>query len=144
MVPVTSTSLHFTNGREKRTDKLFVSDAGEHAGTPIRRHTIQRCFANVLPRPKVWSPHKGRHAFACFFVLYALEAEARAHKSTVAGMGVNWVHNRGTEWLKMLQRQFGHVDETTTQIYLKWLATAVGLAVMANGWHRFLADDEET
>ena len=44
----------------------------------------------------------------------------------------------------MLQRQFGHVDETTTQIYLKWLATAVGLAVMANGWHRFLADDEET
>ncbi|MHC2313701.1 integrase [Bradyrhizobium diazoefficiens] len=128
----------------KRTDKLFVSDAGEHAGTPIRRHTIQRCFANVLPRPKVWSPHKGRHAFACFFVLYALEAEARAHKSTVAGMGVNWVHNRGTEWLKMLQRQFGHVDETTTQIYLKWLATAVGLAVMANGWHRFLADDEET
>jgi site-specific recombinase XerD len=127
----------------QRTDKLFVSDVGEHAGTPIGRHTIQKCFADVRPRPKVWSAHKGRHAFACFFVLYALEAEARAHKSTVSGMGVNWVHNRGTEWLKMLQRQFGHVDESTTQIYLKWLATATGLMRMADGWHRFLANDEE-
>jgi integrase len=125
--------------------KFSESEASNH--TPslavFRRHTIYECFAKVTPRPKVWSPHKGRHAFACFFVLYALETEARAHKSTVAGMGVNWVHNRGAEWLKMLQRQFGHVDEVTTQIYLKWLATAVGLAEMANGWHRFLVDDGE-
>lgn len=128
----------------KRTDNLFVSDAAGFTGIPIRRHTIGDCFAKVTPRPKVWSPHKGRHAFACFFILYALETEARVHQSTPAGMGVNWVHNRGAEWLKMLQRQFGHVDETTTQIYLKWLVTALGLAEMANGWHRFLANDEET
>lgn len=127
----------------KRTDNLFVSDAPGFIGIPILRHTIGDCFAKVTPRPKVWSPHKGRHAFACFFILYALEAEARAHKSTPAGMGVNWVHNRGSEWLKMLQRQFGHVDEVTTQIYLKWLATALNLAETANGWHRFLAGDEE-
>lgn len=134
-------ALHKRTG-ERRTDKLFVSDAGKYAGIPLSRQTIYDCFAEVEPRPKVWSPHKGRHAFACFFILYALEAEARAMKTTVAGMGVNWVHNRGAEWLKMLQRQFGHVDETTTQIYLTWLSSAVGLAEMANGWHRFLADDE--
>jgi hypothetical protein len=133
--------LHKRTG--KRTDNLFVSDAAGYIGAPIRRHTIGECFAKVTPRPKVWSPHKGRHAFACFFVLYALETEALAHKSTVADMGVNWVHNRGGEWIKMLQRQFGHVDETTTQIYLTWLATAAGLAKIANGWHRFLAGDEE-
>lgn len=127
----------------ERNDELFVSDAAGFIGIPIRRHTIGECFAKVEPRPKVWSPHKGRHAFACFFILYALETEARANNSTPAGMGVNWVHNRGAEWLKMLQRQFGHVDEVTTQIYLKWLATALGLAEMANGWHRFLAGDEE-
>jgi len=126
----------------ERPDNLFVSDAAGYIGTPIRRHTIGKCFAKTTPRPKVWSPHKGRHAFACFFVLYALETEARAHKATAAGMGVNWIHNRGAEWLKMLQRQFGHVDEDTTQIYLRWLITAVGLAEMANGWHRFLSSDE--
>lgn len=128
----------------KRTDNLFVSDVAGFMGIPILRHTIGKCFAEVSPRPKVWSPHKGRHAFACFFILYALEAEARAHKSTPAGMGVNWVHSRGAEWLKMLQRQFGHVDETTTQIYLKWLVTALNLAETASGWHRFLAGDEES
>ncbi|WP_407112436.1 site-specific integrase [Bradyrhizobium sp. LMG 9283] len=128
----------------KRTDNLFVSDAPGFIGIPIRRHTIGDCFAKVTPRPKVWSPRKGRHAFACFFILYALDAEARAYKSTPAGMGVNWVHNRGTEWLKMLKRQYGHVDKVTTQIYLKWLATAIDLAEMANGWHRFLAGDEES
>ncbi|MDA9492404.1 tyrosine-type recombinase/integrase [Bradyrhizobium sp. CCBAU 11361] len=127
----------------RRTDHLFVSDAAAHIGTPILRHTISKCFAEVTPRPKVWSPHKGRHAFACFFVLYALETEARAHKSTAAAMGVNWVHSRGAEWLKMLQRQFGHVDEDTTQIYLHWLSTALNLTKMANGWHRFLAGDED-
>ncbi|MGY4608593.1 integrase [Bradyrhizobium sp. USDA 4474] len=129
--------------KRKRHDNLFVSDAPGHVGTPILRHTIGKCFAEVSPRPKVWSPHKGRHAFACFFVLFALETEARAQKTTTAGMGVNWIHNRGAEWLKMLQRQFGHVDEVTTQIYLKWLATSVGLAEMANGWHLYLASDEE-
>lgn len=127
----------------KRTDLLFVSDATGYAGIPIRRHTIGDCFSEVNPRPKVWSPHKGRHAFACFFVLHALEAEARAHRSTVAVMGLEWVHTRGQEWLRMLQRQFGHADENTTQIYLRWLKTAVNLAEMASGWSQYLLGGQD-
>jgi len=128
---------------DPRTDLVFVSDAAGWAGTPIRRHTISDCFREIAPRPAGWHPHKGRHAFACFFILYALETEALGHGSSVAGMGANWVYNRGSEWITILQRQLGHCDEATTQSYLRWLVTASGLAEAANGWHRLLNSSEQ-
>ncbi len=127
----------------KRPDGLFVSDSPGFEGTPIRAQTIYDCFHEVEPRPAKWAPHKGRHAFACFFVLHALEMEARAERSTVKGMGVDWVTNRGEWWLKTLQRQFGHTNPQTTEIYLHWLVSAVQLTDLANGWHLFLNAEDE-
>lgn len=138
---------NYTFALHKRTREtttvLFISDRAGWAGTSIKRHTILDCFKEITPRPRGWHTHKGRHAFACFFILHALEIEARLCGSTVAGMGVNWIYGRGSEWLRILQRQFGHTDETTTNTYLRWLVTASGLAEAANGWHSFLNSDQE-
>jgi integrase len=125
-----------------RTDRLFVSDSGEHAGTPLSASTIYKCFRDVQPRPREWSPHKGRHAFACFLVLHALENEARANRSSLKNMSPDWINDRGRHWLNLLRRQFGHVSEETTEIYLLWLVTAAGLSQMASGWHAFLNSED--
>lgn len=132
--------LHKRDGR--RTDKLFVSDAVGYQGIPLSAQTIYDCFHEVSPRPNRWSPHKGRHAFACFFVLHALETEARAEGRALDKMGVDWVTNRGEWWLKTLQRQFGHSSPETTEVYLQWLVGAAKLADLASGWHRFLDSDD--
>ncbi|MBX9827480.1 MAG: site-specific integrase [Xanthobacteraceae bacterium] len=128
----------------RRTDKLFVSDSFGHQGIPLSAQTIYDCFHEVKPRPSGWSPHKGRHAFACFFVLHALETEALIDGRALNKMPVDWITNRGEWWLKVLQRQFGHSSPETTEVYLQWLVSATKLAVLASGWHRFLNSDDNT
>jgi hypothetical protein len=40
-------------------------------------------------------------------------------------------------------RQFGHVNEETTEVYLQWLVTACGITALASGWHEFLESGSE-
>uniref|UniRef100_Q07NR5 Phage integrase family protein n=1 Tax=Rhodopseudomonas palustris (strain BisA53) TaxID=316055 RepID=Q07NR5_RHOP5 len=127
----------------KRTDRLFVSDSGQHAGIPLSGPTIWKAFHEVEPRPEDWTPHKGRHAHACFLLIYALENEAKAAGMNMKLMGVDWIRDRGKHWLDLLRRQFGHVSSETTELYLRWIITSVGLAKMAAGWHEFLNSDDQ-
>ena len=129
----------------KRTGKspdnlLFLSDSRDHEGTAISYQTLYRCF-KLKPGPKKWHPHFGRHAYACFTVLYALEREAKIARRTVSEMGADWAVSRGGWILKSLKKQLGHLNEQTTEMYLEWLSTAVGLAGIASGWHNYLAGD---
>jgi integrase len=124
-----------------RTERLFLGDHPAAHGNPLSAQTIYRVFAEVGPRPDGWSPHKGRHTFACFYVLNALALEAG--KDGIAAKGADWVNDRGKIWLKFLQKQFGHVDERTTDRYLRWLIHASALAHLSMGWHRFLEGTDE-
>jgi integrase len=126
----------------RRTDRLLLSDHPEADGNPISAQTIYRCFSEVDPHPEGWAPHKGRHVFACFWVLNALQADAE-RSGGVHGKSEDWVNNRGDFWLKALQRQFGHVSTATTEEYLRWLVHAISLAELSSGWHRFLDGDGE-
>ena len=117
-------------------EPLFLSDRPGHLGTPIKRHTVYDLFHEVAPRPRGWSPHMGRHAYACHFLLYFLRTEARL---TGAAMTTPWVEARGSFALTLLRQQLGHVDESTTVLYLKWLRSALGLAQTASSWHEFLS-----
>ena len=129
---------------ETASDRLFLSDARGHEGTVVEHHTVYRCFYEVKPRPRKWSPHFGRHTFACFYLLHALDNEAKAADATFKELGADWVQSRGKFWLDTLRRQLGHVSEDTTNIYLRWLATATGISDVAVSWHAFLeADDDE-
>lgn len=130
---------HQKHARE-RTDILFLSDDGVAHGRPISAQTIYRCFAEVEPRPRGWSPHKGRHCFACFYLLEALATEAGP--DGLAARGANWVMSHGEHWIDMLRRQFGHVSKNTTEIYLRWVVTSC-ITELASGWHRHLEDGME-
>jgi len=130
-------AYRFFKKHKQKTSRLFLSDHPAADGNPVGAQTVYRCFSEVKPHPKYWSPHKGRHAFACFWVLHALSMESRPHGGLVA-MGADWIQHRGMFWLGLLRRQFGHVSEETTEIYLQWLVHASGIAEMAAGWHAFL------
>lgn len=142
------TLAHRFNRRNRDTKKtaserLFLSDAPGHEGTVIEHHTIYRCFYEVKPRPRKWSPHFARHAFACYFLLHALEGEAKTANASFRDLGADWVQSRGRFWLNMLRRQLGHVSQDTTDIYLRWLVTATGISEVAVSWHKFLEDAED-
>lgn len=135
--------------RTKRppSSRVFLSDARGFEGTPISKARLYDCFHTVEPRPARWHTHFGRHTYACFYVLHALEHEATAAGRALSDMGADWVVARGTWYLKTLRKQLGHASEETTDLYLRWLVTASGLAEAAAGWHNFLAgslDSEAT
>ena len=47
----------------------FIALLSDHAmahGNPLSAQTIYWVFAEIEPRPRRWSPHKGGHTFACF------------------------------------------------------------------------------
>ena len=128
--------------KQQRTDRLFLSDDPDAHGRPISGQTIYRCFSEVEPHPDGWSPHKGRHTYACFWIMYALSVEA-APRGGLTEMPADWIQDRGEFWLKSLQRQFGHVSSDTTEEYLRWLVFACGIAKIASGWHHFLAGESD-
>lgn len=121
------------------SSRLFLSDARDHEGTPISEARLYDCFHNVKPRPVKWNPHFGRHTYACFYVLYAIEYEAKSAGRALSKMGADWIVARGGWYFKTLRKQLGHLSEETTDLYLRWLVTASGLAEAAVGWHNFLA-----
>lgn len=129
--------------RTKRppSSRVFLSDARDHEGTPISGARLYDCFHTVEPRPAKWHTHFGRHTYACFYVLHALDHEATAAGRALSDMGADWVVARGTWYLKTLRKQLGHTNEETTDLYLRWLQTASGLAAAAASWHNFLAGD---
>jgi integrase len=130
-------AYRYSKLHKKEPKRLFLSDHPAGHGRPISAQTIYRCFSEVRPRPPAWSPHKGRHAFACLWTMHALSLDAGARGGLTA-MPADWVMNRGGFWLKSLQRQFGHMSTETTEKYLHWLIHACGIAEMAAGWHQFL------
>jgi integrase len=130
---------------QKRTGQpgpkeLFVSDHPGHEGTHLLRHTIYEAFTCVRPSSG-WSPHKGRHAYACFFILNAMEAQAQIAHKTLSEMSSGWIMERGNWWLVTLRRQLGHMSEQTTAIYLQWLMTTSLVSEAACAWHRFLNEE---
>lgn len=136
---VTYARRYYKHNDGKRTSRLFLSDHPDAHGQPLSAQTIYRTFTDVAPRPKGWSPHKGRHCFACFYVLNAMSLEAGP--KGLESKRPEWIWDQGAMWLAFLRKQFGHVSENTTQRYLRWLVQASSLADLAMGWHRFLEAD---
>ncbi|SFL13042.1 Site-specific recombinase XerD [Mesorhizobium albiziae] len=122
------------------SNRVFLSDSRDHEGTPISPQTLYRCF-KLRPHPIKWHPHFARHAFACFSILYTLEKEAQGAGRSLTEMGADWILGRGGWCLKTLSHQLGHLSKSTTDLYLRWLVTAAGVAEISAGWHAFLAGE---
>lgn len=104
---------------------LFLS---EHTGERITAKTLYEAWTGTSRLPYAgWSPHLGRHYWACKTLLLA--AMTRAEQMTMHSktMPVDWVSGNGcTDIMLLIKPQLGHVDQKTTEMYLTWLVRAFG------------------
>lgn len=114
--PVERRELAKTNPRQ-----LFLSDTN---GRPIQYYTLYAAWTGVSCMPfKGWSPHCGRHYWACDKLLSAVKQNAAALGSPLnASTSSNWITGCVNDTIMLvIQPQLGHVSADTTEQYLKWV-----------------------
>jgi integrase len=81
-----------------------------------------------LPIPK-WSPHQGRHWWACTTLLS--ELQKHKHFENLSGeTAVALLESTALSIIRLhIQPQLGHASDSTTMIYLRWVVDMVGLPV---------------
>lgn len=100
---------------------LFLS---EHSGRRITGDSLYETWTGVDFLPfSGWSPHAGRHWWACKVLL-------REHKKrkvqldplNTVTVPLNWTSGNATSDIQLLIRpQLGHIDKTTTELYVQWV-----------------------
>lgn len=122
--PNASQAQRNVRAKEKVPLRLFLSDS---LGVPFTGQTLRNAWKRCpsLPMPE-WSPHLGRHYYACYFLLGQIEKQVELMKSLdrktamLVASSPAFVSNA---W-HALQQQFGHIDTKTTERYTKWLRRA--------------------
>ncbi len=117
--------------------QLFLS---ERTGEPITAAVLYKAWhaCESLPYPG-FSPHVGRHSFACVTLLRLLQEETAlmarttdaVPRSTLLEHARNLVGN-------YIRPVLGHVSEATTERYLGWVADHVWVAEHRSAWSAYL------
>lgn len=109
-------------------DKHLFLD--ERTGLPISYDRVTNCWRNVEDIPfKGWSPHGGRHWWACMRLwrsLKSVEAElkAKGQSSEISLL------TKATDIIRLeIKDQLGHLDLETTHRYVRWVARQMGVAL---------------
>lgn len=112
--------------REKER-RLFLS---EFTGEKISAQTIYNTWTTVTKRPFIgWSPHMGRHYWACKKLIDLLREDARRHGIKDTEPLPPWIFVNTESYINLyIQPQLGHVDPATTQDYLAWTQKMLSMA----------------
>lgn len=130
-----------TNPNKKPPSLLFLS---EHLGTPISYQSFYEAWVGVPGLPfKGWSPHAGRHYWACTTLLEHIELQAQRARQVLKQMPDAWVHDVGLSAIQtIIQPQLGHASDQTTERYLKWIHESIAVSDAYFGYHNFLDEDD--
>lgn len=130
------------NPGERAPEILFLD---ERTGKPITSDQIYRAWHNTVSKPfPGWSPHLGRHAFACYALLDILDEEADRLERQVHALPRSHIIARVEDLIRVYLRPIlGHVDEKTSELYLEWIADHLLVAEHRAGWSNFLDDVDE-
>jgi site-specific recombinase XerD len=127
------------NPNARKPARLFLDDV---TGKPLSKQAIYRAWHNCknLPFPG-FSPHLGRHAFACFELLRLVNDEVRLIGKTLADMPRTQMLPRLENLISIyLMPVMGHIDEQTTELYLEWLADHLWLPEHRMAWTNYLEE----
>ena len=105
----------------------------ERTGLPIGYDRVTNCWRNVDALPfRGWSPHGGRHWWACMKLwreLKLMEADLKARGDT-AGRSLIAM---ATDIIRLeIKDQLGHLDIETTHLYIRWVARQLSVALPTN------------
>ncbi len=134
--PVERRELAKANPRQ-----LFLSDSN---GLPIQHHTLYDAWTNVSYLPfEGWSPHGGRHYWACNTLLTSIKKIAVALGSELnMTTSSNWITGCANDTVMMvIKPQLGHVGAATTEQYLKWVLQASAQVDLNDGYQSALDAD---
>lgn len=106
--------------RKNEPEQLFLSD---YTGLPISAQTLYDAWTEASRLPyKGWSPHLGRHYWACNELLI----EAKKHfdflsKYDRSQIPLDWIKGNVCDVITLrIQPQLGHIDKETTERYIAW------------------------
>lgn len=108
--------------RRAPNNLLFLSDT---TGRPVRASRLYDAWTSASRLPFVgWSPHGGRHFWACKTLIAAIERHRRDAGGNVpaASLSPTWIHGCASDALLLeIKPQLGHVDPSTTELYITWV-----------------------
>ena len=112
--------------------QLFLSD---HTCEPVSAASLYKTWTNVSGKFEDWSPHLGRHYWACQTLLATLKQEALILKAGGHGMTSNCVYQLSIDVILLkIQPQLGHISKETTLGYVKWVGRALGFDLESDDW----------
>lgn len=118
--------------------QLFLSD---FTGEAVSAQSLYEAWTQVYSMPfKGWSPHLGRHYWACKTLIDTIEQRA---KTLVRPSGYafpsDWILGSATDTIDMvIQPQLGHVSAKTSQAYLVWVQRAFTMTAMHDEYEQEL------
>lgn len=124
---------------QKSPEALFLS---EDTGLPLTKKMIYDAWTRCerLPFPG-WSPHAGRHAFACLLLLRLLHEETERIGHAASSLPRSALIGHASDLVTTYVRPvLGHVSEQTTDRYLEWVADHFLVAEHRTAWARYLED----
>lgn len=126
--------------RMVKPKQLFLSD---YTGQPFGSKALYSSWKKVPSLPfAAWSPHLGRHFWACRTLLKSQLARAALMGRSLESMPTDWITSQATTDIQLLiQPQLGHVNQETTLMYLTWVQRAVTLAHWTDHYHASLESD---
>lgn len=117
--------------------ELFLS---EQTGEPITPSALYKSWHDCASLPfKGFSPHIGRHTFACLTLLRLIRDETALIERSVHLVPKAVVFQHATNLIDIYIRPvLGHVSSATTERYLDWVADHLLVAEHCAAWGRYL------
>lgn len=101
-----------------KAPELFLNPQNGEAFSPAQ---LNKLFNRAAPAPTApWTPHMGRHFYACWTLLEFLAQEAILSGMGKGALAPAALEAYGKPSLLRLQTYLGHASPDTTDIYLRW------------------------
>ncbi len=99
---------------------LFLS---EFDGRRITAKTLYEAWTGAGNLPfEGWSPHLGRHYWACKTLLRESLKRAALFESGTSNLPIDWITANSLSDIQLIIKpQLGHIDQDTTEMYLGWI-----------------------
>lgn len=111
----------------ERERRLFLS---EETGRRISAQTLYDAWTEPSKQPFAgWSPHMGRHYWACKKLLTLLRQDAKRHGVKDSEPIPGWAMTNAPSYIDLVIRpQLGHLDASTTHDYLTWMQKLLSMS----------------
>lgn len=111
--------------------ELFLS---KHTGRPLTYSRFYELWRSPSPPFRHFSPHLGRHTWACYTLLEKIRNEVDFLQES-RNVFAPAIGSLGSSLIDIwITPQLGHVSSATTNLYLNWIGTAVDSECFVRSW----------